>query len=147
MLEEGEVDAYFVPKIPRPFVSGSPRVARLFADWQEEESAFYQRKDFFPIMHVVALKAEIIAERPWVASSLYNAFEEANQIAFHYYDDPNWSYLAWAPQSVNKQQQAMGASPWANGLEANRKNLERFIQYELHQGLISQPMEVADLFS
>ena len=28
MLEEGEVDAYFVPKIPRPFVSGSPRVAR-----------------------------------------------------------------------------------------------------------------------
>ena len=146
MLEEGEVDAYFVPRIPRPFVSGSPKVARLFADSQGEESAYYQRNGFYPIMHVVALKAEVIAEHPWVASSLYNAFEEANQIAFRYYDDPNWSYLAWTPQLVNAQQQAMGGNPWANGLEANRKNLERFLQYELDQGLIPQKLEVTDLF-
>ena len=40
----------------------------------------------------------------------------------------------------------MGAEVWGNGLARNRKNLERFIQYELDQGLIDQRLEVEDLF-
>ena len=39
-----------------------------------------------------------------------------------------------------------GADPWPYGLAANRKNLERFLQLEYDQGLISKPMKVEDIF-
>ena len=40
----------------------------------------------------------------------------------------------------------MDGDPWPNGLERKRSNLERFIQYELDQGLIDVGLEVEDLF-
>ena len=40
----------------------------------------------------------------------------------------------------------MGPDPWPNGIGRNRKNLERFIQYEQEQGLIPQTVEVEELF-
>jgi len=72
--------------------------------------------------------------------------EQAKEIAFHYYDDPNWSHLAWAVHMLQEERAAMGAEAWANGLARNRKNLERFIQYELDQGLIARRLEVEALF-
>ena len=66
--------------------------------------------------------------------------------AIHYYDDPNWSHLAWAVHILREERQAMGLAAWANGLSRNRKNLERFIQYVLEQGLIDRRLEVEALF-
>ena len=63
-----------------------------------------------------------------------------------FYDDPNWSSMAWAPQLAQEEQLIMGGDTWPNGLEKNRSNLERFIQDELAQGLIDGHLEVAYLF-
>ena len=132
--------------MPRPFVQGAPQVARLFGDCRAEEAGYYQRHGFYPIMHVLAIKPEIVDARPETALSLIDAFERAKEMAFHSYDDPNWSYLAWAAHLQQEERQAMGAEAWGNGLARNRNNLERFIQYELDQGLIDQQLEVEELF-
>ena len=55
MLVEGEVQAHMVPRMPRPFVAGSPQVSRLFHDPRCEEVAYYQRNGFYPIMHLLAV--------------------------------------------------------------------------------------------
>ena len=146
MLVGREVDAFFVPMMPRAFVAGVPQVARLFTDSRAEEEAYYRKNGFYPIMHLVAIKSEVVAKNPWVAISLYQAFQEAKEMAFRYYDDPNWSHLAWAPLLQMEERKLMGTDPWPNGLERNRKNLERFIQYEVEQGLIPQSLEVDELF-
>ena len=67
-------------------------------------------------------------------------------MAAHYYDDPNWSHLAWAPQLLQEERKIMGPDPWPNGIARNPKNLERLIQYEQEQGLIPQTLEVEGLF-
>jgi 4,5-dihydroxyphthalate decarboxylase len=97
-------------------------------------------------MHVLTVKPEVLDTHPEVAMCLFDAFEQAKEMAFHYYDDPNWSHLAWAAHLLQEERQAMGSEAWANGLAHNRKNLERFIQYELDQGLINRRLEVEDLF-
>jgi 4,5-dihydroxyphthalate decarboxylase len=97
-------------------------------------------------MHLVAIKKEVADQHPEAASALFNAFEQAKELACRFYDDPNWSSLAWAPQLAQEEQLIMGGDPWPNGLEQNRSNLERFIQYELDQGLIDSRLEVEDLF-
>jgi len=146
MLVEGEVEAYFVPRMPRPFVDGVPQVRRLFSDSKAEEISYYRRNGFYPIMHLIAVKSEVIERNPDVGMSLYRAFEEAKDTALHYYDDPNWTHLAWAPQLFQEERQVMGSDPWPNGVALNRKNLERFLQYELKQGLIPRLLDVEELF-
>ena len=96
MLVEGAIQTYMVPRMPRPFVQGAPQVARLFQNPRAAELAYYHKNGFYPIMHVLAVKPEVIDAHPAVAMCLFDAFERAKEIAFRYYDDPNWSHLAWA---------------------------------------------------
>ncbi len=146
MLVEGEVQAYMTPRMPRAFVNGAPQVARLFSDARAEEEAYYRRNGFYPIMHVLAVKPEVVAETPGVAAGLMKAFEQAKDICYDYYSDPNWSHMAWAPHHQVQEMGIMGPDPWPNGVARNRANLERFIQYELDQGLINRRLEVDELF-
>lgn len=97
-------------------------------------------------MHLVAVKSELMEQHPWAGMNLYHAFEAAKVTAMHYYYDPNWSHLAWAPLLLQEERLVMGPDPWPNGIARNPKNLERFIQYEQEQGLIPQTPEVDELF-
>ena len=146
MLVQGEIDAYMVPRMPVPFVAGAPEVGPLFQDSRSEEISYFQRNGFYPIMHLVAIKQEVANQHPEVTAALFTAFEQAKETAFRFYDDPNWSSMAWAPQLAQEEQLIMGGDTWPNGLEKNRSNLERFIQYEFDQGLIDGHLEVEDLF-
>ena len=111
-----------------------------------EEAAYFARNGYYPIMHVVALKEEVLERDPWVAVSLFAAFEESKKVWSAYYDDPNWSRLAWGLQWLEEERRLLGPDPWPHGVAANRANLERFIEYEHKQGLISAPLSVDDLF-
>jgi len=146
MLVHGEIDAYMVPRMPVPFVAGAPEVGRLFQDSRSEDVSYFQSNGFYPIMHLVAIKQEVANQHPKVTTALFTAFEQAKETAFRFYDDPNWSRMAWEPQLAQEEQLIMGGDTWPNGLEKNRNNLEWFIQYELDQGLIDGHLEVEDLF-
>ncbi len=146
-LLAGEVSAYLAPRPPAPFLQGAPEVGRLFPDPRVEEIAYFQRNGFYPIMHVVAIKKDIVNRDPWVAKSLLAAFEEAKQVWSTYMDDPNWSRLAWGRHWLEEERRALGRDPWPYGVAANRANLERFIQYEYDQGLIPERFAVEDLFA
>ena len=147
MLVEGRVQAFMTPRMPRSFVRGAPQVARLFPDPRAEEEAYYQRNGFYPIMHVLAIKPEVVDAMPSAPMALLKAFEQAKERCYEYYSDPNWSRLAWAPHLQRQEREAMGDDPWPNGVARNRANLERFIQYELDQGLIDRPLKVDELFA
>lgn len=145
-LAAGEVAAYLAPRPPQPYLQGSPEVGRLFDDPRREEINYYRRNGFYPIMHVVAMKSEVVEQRPWAAMSLYDAFEQAKSRWAAYMDDPNWSRLAWGRHYLEEERRTLGPDPWPSGVAANRANLERFIRYEAEQGLIAEPIAVEDLF-
>ena len=47
---------------------------------------------------------------------------------------------------MEEERRLLGPDPWPYGVAANRANLERFIGYELEQGLIPEPLAVEELF-
>ncbi len=144
-LEEGEVDALIVPRIPAPALAGGP-VDLLFPDPFGEMRGYYATTGVFPIMHAVVGWEEVFRERPGLARELTEAFERAKQTGYGFYADPNWSLLAGSRQLLEDQRSWLGEDPYPYGLEANRPALERLIRYEVMLGLIREPIRVDDLF-
>ncbi len=146
-LEAREIDAFFLPHPPHSVVSGKTAARRLFADCKAEELDYYESVGDYPIMHVVAIRQEVIDRNPWVARAVYDMFNDAKRLAEEYYEDPNWSRLAWGRHDYEDERRLFVRDPWENGFKRNRKNIERFIKYSHDQGLIDAPYEPETLFA
>jgi 4,5-dihydroxyphthalate decarboxylase len=147
MLAEGELDAVFHSDLIKPFLAKDPRVARLFADPQAEEMAYYQRTGIFPIMHVLGIRQALIDRHPWLAINLYRAFSEAKTLAMKRMANPRIVPLAWYRAAWEEQERVLGPDPWEYGMsEKNRKNLETVVGYSHQQGLIRQRPALEQLF-
>lgn len=146
MLEKGEIDALMVPHPPEEALRGDGPVRRLFADPKAEETKYFRKNGYFPIMHVMAFKDEVLNKNPWLASSVTAAFDKAKAVCMEYYDDPNWSRFVWGRHLFEEERAAFGNDPWPHGIANNRANLERFVGYSLDQGLMEKRLTVEELF-
>jgi 4,5-dihydroxyphthalate decarboxylase len=147
MLATGEIPAMISPNVPRLFAKGDKRIKRLFPDYKEIEIGFFRRTGIFPIMHVTAVKQEILDKHPWVATNLVKAFEEAKNLAYRRTGNPRVVPLAWVRTAWEEQEEILGADPWAYGLgPANRKNLETILRYTHRQGMMRKPSSIDELF-
>jgi 4,5-dihydroxyphthalate decarboxylase len=147
MLADGDIPAMISPTIPRPFVMGDKRVARLFPDYKQVEIDYYRETGIFPIMHVTTIRQEIVDKYPWVTTNLVKAFEASKQLAYQRVKNPRMVPLAWVRTAVEEQQDILGPDPWQYGLtDANRKNLETIQRYVHQQGMVSKPRALEELF-
>jgi 4,5-dihydroxyphthalate decarboxylase len=147
MLAEGELPAMLSPDLPRRFLQGDKRIGRLFPDYKQVEIDYFRQTGIFPIMHVTAIKREIVEKHPWAATNLVKAFEKAKAIAYRRVANPRVVPLAWVRTAVEEQADILGPDPWAYGLtEANRNNLSTILRYVRMQGLISRDFTLDELF-
>ena len=147
MLENGEIDALMVPHPPKEALRGGGNIRRLFTDPKAEETKYFRKNGYYPIMHVVAFKDQVLAQYPWLGRSVMEAFDKAKEACVEYYDDPNWSRFVWGRHLFEEERIAFGEDPWPHGVKKNRANLERFIGYSLDQGLMEKKLEVEELFA
>ena len=146
MLEGGEIDALMMPHPPKEALRGDGNIRRLFADPKAEETKYFRENGYYPIMHVVAFKHDVLAKNSWLATNVTAAFDKAKEVCMEYYDDPNWSRFVWGRHLFEEERKAFGDDPWPHGIKKNRANLERFIGYSLDQGLMHKKLEVEELF-
>jgi 4,5-dihydroxyphthalate decarboxylase len=147
MLERGELDALMMPHPPKEALRGGGRIRRLFTDPKTEETKYFRKNGYYPIMHLVAFKDEVLAKNPWLATSVMASFDKAKEVCLGYYDDPNWSRFVWGRHLFEEERQIFGDDPWPHGVKKNRANLERFIDYSLDQGLMDKKLKVEELFA
>ena len=147
MLEQGEIAALMVPHPPKEALRGSNKIRRLFADPRQEEAKYFHKNGYYPIMHLVAFKDDVLAKNPGLAKNVMAAFDDAKRACMDYYDDPNWSRFVWGRHLFEEERKAFGDDPWPHRVKKNRANLERFIGYSLDQGLMQKKLEVEQLFA
>lgn len=148
MLEDGSLPAVISPLVPKAVIDGHPEIGRLFPDYVERERAYFARTGLFPIMHVTAVRNELLLEHPWLAARLTGAFEQAKRMAYRHIANTRLVPLAWFGAQWEHEQSLLGADPWPNGLsQLNRRNLQTVIDYSFDQGLMKTKPLLDDLFA
>lgn len=149
MLVDGDIDALYSPRIPHPFARRDPRVGRLFPDVMAAEQAYFAASGIFPIMHVVVIRRDVYETSPWVAQSLYKAFEVAKAEVFdRLYDSSALRFmLPWLTQHLEEARALLGDDYWSYGLQANRDALATFLRYHHEQGLSPRLLQPEQLFA
>ena len=146
MLIQGDIDALFSPQPRKSMLEGTAKVRRLFRDSRAEEIRYFRNHGFYPIMHLIGIRRDRVAENPGLPGAVMEMWEDAKRQAYEFYDDSNYALLAWVRGAYEEQRDALGRDPWPSGLAANRANLDRFIGYCHDQGLISAVYPAERLF-
>ena len=151
MLEAGEIDALISADIPECVLRKSPKVGRLFEDYEAVERAYYQRTGIFPIMHTVVVKKELAAERPEVVKAIYKGFCDAKaamaeQLVKGMTFNSMATMVPWLTKLIGENRDLLGDDWWPYGIEANRKALDAYLRYHFEQGLSKRRMTCEDIF-
>ncbi len=138
LMEAGKIDAVISAVMPTAFRQHAPWIGRLFPNYREVEEDYFRRTGIFPIMHTLAMKEALYQKHPWVAQSLYKAFEEAKRICYDQYLYETIALrttLAWGMEEVERERALMGEDFWPYGFESSQKTIATLCQYLYEQGL------------
>lgn len=149
MLEAGELDAVFSARAPSCVRRKAPHVGRLFPDYRTAEQDYFRRTGIFPIMHMIGIRKELVAQHPWLPVSVYKAFLQAKAICMPQVGDIGqlWSTLPWSVADFDDTVGLMGADYWAYGVAESYKTLDTLARYSHEQGLSVRRVAVEELFA
>jgi len=148
MLETGEIDAFIGPRVPSCFDRGHPNVAWLFPDPVAAATEYFKRTGFFPIMHLIGVRRDIVERHAWLPAAVLKAFEQAKTIALQRLADTSSTKvtLPFVEEQLKSARDLMGRDFWPYGVTPNRKTLEAFLSYHHRQGLSPRLVAVDELF-
>ena len=151
MLDAGEIDALISADPPKCILEHSPRVRRLFPDYERVERDYYKRTGIFPIMHTVVIRRELLKEHPGIAEVVYNGFCDAKKAAQDKYRfglifNNMDTMFPWFSQLIEEDISVLGQDWWPHGIAANRKALESVLRYHTEQGITDRNFSVEDIF-
>ena len=83
------------------------------------EEQYYARTNVWPIMHVIAVKKQILDQYPWVAGSLYNAFlESKNRSLERFFEQSVSRYpIPWITAYARRMRDMFDGDPFPFGIE------------------------------
>lgn len=149
MLFAGDIDAIISAAPPAPFADGDPRITRLFPDFRTVEEGYFSDTGIFPIMHLIAIRRAVYDRYPWVASSLYAAFDEAKRRSVRRIMALG-SLIAhpWGAVDAARVGETMfgDGEYWPYGIAPNRVTIDAFLQYCHEQAVCRKRLRPEDLF-
>lgn len=146
LLLDGGVDAVVHPHPPAE-VLHSQSARRLLADPRAVEERYLDHQGYWPIMHLLAVRRELLDARPGVRQDIEAAFAMGLQEAIRHHHDPNWSVDPWSHLHALAVTDARPLTElWRNGIPANTANLRNFIDDAMEQGVIHRKPSFEELF-
>ena len=147
MLKSGELQAALEAPVDaghRPGVD-VPDVRQLFPNVYAECVRYYEKTGLYPINHGGVIKREIVEKHPWTVLNLFNAFQQAAELA----DKQRMAYVGYhletglLPAEADKALQQPLAR---HGIRFNRKVLDTWLQYTYEQGVTPRQMKLEEIY-
>jgi len=116
-----------------------PGVKPLFAN-TDEIIHWIRQKQIYPIMHLIALKDEIVERDRDLPAKLLVAFREAKKLSVEYMSP---ELIA----SLEKEKEILREDPYVYELgKIEQRTLETLMRYQIEQGLMRKQLPVQSLF-
>jgi 4,5-dihydroxyphthalate decarboxylase len=147
-ISGGEIDAIMAARQPASSRT-DPEVVRLIPDFRTVEQDWFRRTGIFPIMHTVVIREALYDENPWIAQSLFTAFEASKEKAREQmrYTGAMMYMTPWLYDDLEEMDRVFGGDdPWPYGLEANRAHLGTFMRHLVEEAFLPGPTSLDDLF-
>jgi 4,5-dihydroxyphthalate decarboxylase len=147
MLVDREIDAIMSSQMISELGDGFG-IRRLFPNYPEVEKDYYRKTQIFPIMHLVAIRRAVYEENPFIAQSLYDAFNAAKARAVVLMREVRALryMLPWMGAEIEEIDGLFSGDAFPNGIEPNRRTLEALVKYMADQGFIRAPIAIERLF-
>ena len=148
LLLSGGCDALITPITPRAYMEGSPKIRQLLPPLKSAEQKYFRDTGIFPIMHVVAVRADTARELPWLPTEVFRMYSEVKQAAYANLATTTVlrTSLPWVAEEYEETRQIMGDDYWRYGIEANRKELDLVMKYAYGQGLVKRLGHFKEMF-
>jgi 4,5-dihydroxyphthalate decarboxylase len=145
LLIAGHIDAGITTETWAPF--GDPDIDFLLPNYAEEERNYFKKTGFFPIQHTLLIKTAVLEKHPWVAMSMFDAWQEAKQECYRELERQRVHMTAlWFRSLWEEERAAAGADPYAWGFHKTRAEVDKMLDYTFRQGLVSRRFKPEDMF-
>jgi hypothetical protein len=152
MLDAGEIDALFTANVPQAVLDGSPRIRRLFPNYEPLEREWFRRTGLFPMMHAVVVRRRLLESSPELVHAVYDGFVAAKERAAERYRQMRRLYevqcmLPWAVALEERNRADLGDDWWPYGISDNHRSIEANLRYQHEQGLVDRRWRVDEFFA
>jgi 4,5-dihydroxyphthalate decarboxylase len=125
-------------------IRGNPDFTLLFDDPKSEAIRYYRKTGIFPPQHTTALRESILQQHPWVAISLYNAFEQAKRLAMTRMR--NQTLFVFTNQYMEQLNRIFGPDPFAYGVKRNLPAIDFVQRISVEQSLTHAKQPLDEIF-
>jgi 4,5-dihydroxyphthalate decarboxylase len=145
LLARGEIDAGITTEIWAP--NRHPDIDFLFPDYGAREREYFRRTRCFPIMHVLLIRDTMLRQNPWVARSLFDAWEASKQ---KLYLRQEWQRIhmtsLWYRALWEEERAAAGDDVYPWGYAKTRHEVDVMLRYAYRQGVTPRRYQPEELF-
>lgn len=140
MLINGEIDAAI------GIESSNPIIKPLIDDATEVGFKSLKETGLYPINHLVVVKDQLIAEYPDLAEDVFSAFATAKHMYVEKLRAGDIPQPNKTDQMYRRVMEVTGADPLPYGIEPNRFNIEKLIDYAMGQSIITRRPSMEEVF-
>jgi 4,5-dihydroxyphthalate decarboxylase len=145
LLAAGEIDAGITTETWAPDVH--PDIDFLFPNYADLERQYFKRTGFFPIMHTLLIKTAVLEKDPWVAMSMFNAWQESKRKCYEWLE---WQRVhqtsLWYRALWEEEQAEAGPDFYLWGFQKTRPEVDKLLDYCHRQGLTTRKFEPEEMF-
>ena len=145
LLIDGKIDAGISTETWAPF--GHPDIDFLIPNYAQEERRYFTKTGFFPIQHILVVKNEVLKKHPWVALSLFDAWQESKRECYRWLERQRVHMTGlWFRSLWEEEHAAAGNDPYVWGFKKSRAEVDKMLEYAQQQGLVKRRFLPEEMF-
>ena len=145
-LLDGTGDCLMTESTPSLSAQDRRRVKRVHADVHTLQREWYRSTGFHPILHVIVVRKEALVRWPGFGAELCRGYDLARGSMYQQLINERLTSLPLMRGALDETMELFGDDPWPYGLERNRPEVDRFLEYASAQGLTRRRLSPEELF-
>jgi 4,5-dihydroxyphthalate decarboxylase len=145
LLASGDIQALITTDVCAPGLH--PNIDFLFPNYAELERDYFKRTGYFPIMHTLLIRTELLDREPWVAMSMYTAWMASKQACYKHLEWQRVHMTALWYRALHEEQTAVAGEDFYRwGFRQTRAEVDKMLEYVYRYGIVSKKFEPEEMF-